>query len=112
MVITNLQANSAEQSGTKIEALLYRLAGPLLAQDVTMGVLPQLYGSTAKDAKGGTFYGPRTFNLRGYPAQKEPNKAVYDRAARQRFWDISEELTGVRYGFSGRSMASTPSQNG
>ena len=58
LVYTNLQANSVEQSGTGMEALLYRIIGPFMAQDVSMGVLPMLYGMTAKDAKGGAFYGP------------------------------------------------------
>jgi NAD(P)-dependent dehydrogenase (short-subunit alcohol dehydrogenase family) len=97
IVIGNLQANSVEQSGTGIEAMLYRIAQPLVAQDITMGVLPMLYGMTAPAAKGGVFYGPRTFNLRGYPAEKKANKAAYDAAALKRFWDVSEELTGVHF---------------
>ncbi|MGB1285315.1 MAG: oxidoreductase [Aggregatilineales bacterium] len=98
LVITNLQENSVEQSGTHgLEGLLYRIAGPLMAQDISMGILPMLYGATAQDAKGGVFYGPRTFNMRGYPAEKNPNDEALDVAARKRFWDISVELTGVSY---------------
>lgn len=99
VVITNLQANSVEQSGTGFEAFMYRLLTPFMMQDISMGILPQLYGSTATDAKGGVFYGPRTFNLRGYPAEKKANKEADDAAALKRFWDISEELTGVTYDF-------------
>ena len=80
-----------------MEAMLYRMAQPLIAQDITMGVLPMLYGMTAPEATGGVFYGPRTFNLRGYPAEKKANKTAYDAAALKRFWDVSEELTGVHY---------------
>ncbi len=97
LVIGNLQANSVEQSGTNLEGWLYRFAQPFMAQDISMGVLPMLYGMTAQEAKGGVFYGPRTFNLRGYPAEKKANKAADDAAALKRFWDVSEELTGVRY---------------
>lgn len=99
LVIGNLQANSVEQSGTSLEGLLYRVIQPILAQDIEMGILPMLYGMTAEDAQGGVFYGPRTFNLRGYPAEKKPNKAAFDAAALKRFWDISEQLTGVTYNF-------------
>lgn len=105
LVLTNLQANSVEQSDTKMEALLYRFIEPILAQDITMGVLPMLYGATAEDAKGGVFYGPRTFNLRGYPAEKKANKAAYDAQALQRFWEVSEQLTGVTYDVLDRVMA-------
>lgn len=97
LVMTNLQANSVEQSGTGVEAFLYRILEPVLAQDISMGVLPMLYGATALDAHGGVFYGPQTLNLRGYPAEKKANKEAYDAAALRRFWEVSEELTGIRY---------------
>ena len=106
LVMGNLQANSVERSGTGVEGFLYRVAGPLMAQDVSMGVLPQLYGAAAKEAKGGAFYGPRTLNLKGYPAEKKANKDAYDADARKRFWEVSEALTGVRYDFS-RQAADT-----
>jgi len=102
LVMGNLQANSVEESGTGMEAILYRLAGPLMAQDITMGVLPMLYGMTAEDAKGGVFYGPRTFNLRGYPAEKKANDEAYDAKKLSRFWDVSEQLTGITYNFDVR----------
>ena len=97
LVLGNLQANSVEQSGTKMEAWLYRFSELFMAQDITMGVLPQLFGCTAVGAKGGAFYGPKTFNLRGYPAEQKANKAAYDAAALKRFWEVSEKLTGVTY---------------
>lgn len=97
-VIGNLQENSLEQSGAPlVERLFYSIARPLFAQDVSMGVLPQLYASTAPEAKGGVFYGPGTFRIRGYPAEQKVNDAVDDRALGERFWRRSEELTGVSY---------------
>ncbi|MBX2999563.1 MAG: SDR family oxidoreductase [Caldilineaceae bacterium] len=99
IVIGNLQANSVQQSGTGFEGILYRVIEPILAQDITMGVLPMLYGMTAEDAKGGVFYGPRTFNIRGYPAEKQANKAAYNAEALKRFWEVSEQLTGVKFNF-------------
>lgn len=97
LVLGHLQANSVEQSGTKLEAWLYRLSQFFLAQDIRMGVLPMLYGCTAPEAKGGVFYGPRILNMRGYPAEKKANKAAYDSAALKRFWEVSEQLTGVTF---------------
>lgn len=97
LVLTNLQTNSVQQSGANFEAFLYRTLGFFITQDVSMGVLPMLYGATAPEAKGGAFYGPRTLNLRGHPAEKRANKKAYDAAARKRFWDISEALTGVSF---------------
>jgi NAD(P)-dependent dehydrogenase (short-subunit alcohol dehydrogenase family) len=97
LVIGNLQENSVEQSGTRIEAWAYSFSKLFLAQDIEMGVLPMLYGMTAEDAKGGVFYGPKILNLRGYPKEQKANDAAYDGDALKRFWAVSEELTGVHY---------------
>lgn len=98
LVMGNLQSNSLQQSGTPLsERILYGVIGPLIGQDVSMGVLPQLYATTAPDAKGGVFYGPQTFRARGYPAEQRCNAALDDADLLKRFWKISEELTGVHY---------------
>lgn len=100
LVMTNLQTNSLQQSGAPLtERILYSLIGPLIGQDISMGILPQLYASTAPEAKGGVFYGPKTFRVRGYPVEQPCNDALDDAALRQRFWDVSEELTGIQYAF-------------
>ena len=98
--MTNLQENSLTQSGKPFfERLLYGILSPLLAQDIEMGVLPQLYASTAPEARGGAFYGPKKHRLRGYPAEQRCNDILEDQAALSRLWDMSEELTGVKYSF-------------
>ncbi len=97
-VMTNLQSNSMAESGTPLgERIFYGLLAPVMAQDVSMGVLPQLYGSTAPEAKGGVFYGPKNFRIRGYPAEQKCNDALKDADLLKRFWAASEELTGVHY---------------
>ena len=98
LVIGNLQANSMAQSGTQgSESFLYRIAGTIMAQDISMGVLSMLYGMTSPEAEGGKLYGPRYFYHRGYPAETRANRAAYDDEALRRFWEVSEELTGVKY---------------
>ncbi len=98
LVMGNLQEKSLQQSDTPImERLLYGIVGPLLGQDVSIGALPQLYAATAPAAKGGVFYGPKTFRLRGYPAEQKVNDAVNDRSLLKEFWARSEALTGVSY---------------
>jgi len=98
IVYTNLQANSLEKSGNSlVERVLYRVIEPLMVQDISMGILPMLYGMTDPDAKSGVFYGPNTFNMRGYPAEKKSNKEAYDAAILNRFWEVSEQLTGITY---------------
>ena len=98
LVMTNLQTNSLEQSDAPLgERILYGIFGRLLAQDISMGVLPQLYAAVAAEAKGGVFYGPKTMRLRGYPAEQKCNDALDDGAILKRFWEQSEQLTGVNY---------------
>ncbi len=100
LVMTNLQENSLQQSDAPLsERILYRLIGPLIGQDISMGVLSQLHAATAPAAKGGVFYGPKTFRVRGYPTEQPCNDALNDAALRQRFWEVSEELTGIQYKF-------------
>lgn len=98
LVVGNLQANSLAQSGNPLmERLIYPFFKLLIAQDISIGVLSQLYASTAADAKGGVFYGPKTFRVRGYPAEQKCNDALGDATLLMRFWTASEELTGIRY---------------
>lgn len=97
-VMTNLQANSMEKSGNPLfERILIPVAFYFIGQPVEMGVLPQLHASTAHSAKGGVFYGPKKMRVKGYPAEQHSNNAVNDAAALKRFWELSEELTGISY---------------
>ncbi len=98
LVMTNLQENSLQQSNAPLgERMLYAIFGRFMAHDIEMGVLPQLKASTAPDAKGGVFYGPKTMRMRGYPAEQKVNNAVNDADLLKRFWEKSEELTGISY---------------
>lgn len=99
LVIGNLQANSVEQSGTRIEAVLYQLSKLFLARDISKGIEPMLYAMTAEEAQSGVLYGPKYIHHLGPVAETKANEAAYDAEARQRFWEISEALTGVTYEF-------------
>lgn len=69
-----------------------------LAQDVTMGTLPTLRAVIDSEAKPGDFFGPSKFlEMHGYPVMVESNKRSHDKEAAHRLWELSEELTGVRY---------------
>lgn len=50
------------------------------------------------DVSGGEYYGPGGFmEMRGGPERQRSSERSYDRGAARRLWDVSEELTGVRY---------------
>ncbi len=99
LVIGNLQANSVQQSGTWIEGWMYRFSRLFLARDISLGVQPMLYAMTAADARGGVLYGPRYIHHLGPVAETRANKSAYDADALQRFWEVSEALTGVKFDF-------------
>ena len=76
--------------------------GPLLvglfAQSDAQGALPTLYAATSPDIHGGRFYGPHGFReMRGYPVEVRSEPQAYDEVMAARLWEVSEQLTGVRY---------------
>ena len=78
-----------------------RLRGALwfLFQPVAQGALPTLFAATALEAMGGCYYGPdRLGETRGHPAVARTPPAALDQGAAARLWDVSEQLTGVRFG--------------
>jgi NAD(P)-dependent dehydrogenase (short-subunit alcohol dehydrogenase family) len=78
------------------------LGNRLLAQSAEMGALPTLYAATVPDLPGGTFVGPGgRKQQRGYPTVVTAASQAYDEEAWRRLWQVSEELTGVRFEFSG-----------
>ncbi len=78
-----------------------------LFQPAAQGALPTLYAATAPQATPGAYYGPDKLNeTRGYPAlAKIPNQAR-DSAVAARLWEVSEQLTGVRFVPTGNTAAS------
>ncbi len=102
LVIGNLQANSMEQSGTWYEGIAYQFTRLFLARDISKGVQPMLFAMTSPDAKGSALYGPQYIHHLGPVAEVKANDAAYDAEKLKRFWEISEELTGITYNFAAR----------
>ncbi|WP_248962048.1 oxidoreductase [Sphaerisporangium perillae] len=91
---TNLQSSGP----TGLLNLLMKVGNRLAAQDVRMGVLPQLYAATDPDAATGQFIGPDGRNeSRGYPTLVVPIEAAKNPETARRLWTLSEQLTGVRF---------------
>lgn len=78
-----------------VDAVLKFGAG-LFGQNAAMGALPQLYAATAPDVQGAEYFGPRR-GVRGYPARQTPTRYAQDDGIAARLWEVSEQLTGVRY---------------
>ena len=56
------------------------------------------YAATMPDLPGGAFVGPDgLLEQRGHPKLVSARRAARDEAVARRLWEVSEQLTGVRY---------------
>jgi NAD(P)-dependent dehydrogenase (short-subunit alcohol dehydrogenase family) len=77
---------------------LIHLFFQFMAQSAAMGALPGIRAAVDPEVKGGQYYGPDGPRERsGYPVLVESNPASHNLADAQRLWQVSEELTGVKY---------------
>ena len=82
------------------ERVIMAITNRLIAQSADKGALPTLYAATMPALPGGTFVGPDGFmEGRGHPKVVRASSAAYDADAARRLWEVSEELTGVRFDF-------------
>ncbi|MDX6673721.1 MAG: hypothetical protein QOH11_1139 [Solirubrobacteraceae bacterium] len=90
---TNLQFHS----GRRVLDIVSIVGNRLLAQDADGGALPTLYAAVA-DIPGDSFAGPGGFmEQRGAAKLVERSDAATDVDVARRLWDVSEDLTGVRF---------------
>jgi NAD(P)-dependent dehydrogenase (short-subunit alcohol dehydrogenase family) len=95
---TNLQGVGPRMSGSKLMERVTELENALFSQTAEMGALPTLYGATANGVKGGRYFGPDgPFAMHGYPKQVSFVRAAKNPQTARRLWEVSEELTGVRF---------------
>lgn len=84
-------------SGKKANPIL-RFLQNRLSQPVEMGALPTLYAATEPSLQGGEYIGPDHKNKRsGYPKIDWIIDELDDRQVSIKLWQVSEELTGIRY---------------
>ncbi|MFJ3875853.1 oxidoreductase [Streptomyces sp. NPDC090077] len=90
---TSLQGRTAGAG----QRLMMAVANRLVAQPDSMGALPSLYAAT-QSLPGDSYTGPDgRGELRGHPAPARRSEHALDDARARRLWNLSEELTGVRF---------------
>ncbi|MWA15661.1 oxidoreductase [Streptomyces sp. BA2] len=91
------------QMGTPIglwRVVLGRIGNPLFAQRPAEGALPQLYAATEPEVESGQFIGPGGMaELRGAPTRVRLAPVAADAETGRRLWELSEQLTDVRFAF-------------
>jgi NAD(P)-dependent dehydrogenase (short-subunit alcohol dehydrogenase family) len=92
---TNLQSAAAPT----FDRLVMVVTNKLLAQSAEMGALPILYAATSPGAASGMYIGPDGLaEQRGYPRPVGMSTAARDPELAARLWQVSEQLTGVKFG--------------
>jgi NAD(P)-dependent dehydrogenase (short-subunit alcohol dehydrogenase family) len=82
----------------RVDELLMLVPNKVIAQSDEMGALPTLYAATESGIEGGTYVGPDGFGeQRGHPTTVAPSAAAGDEETARRLWEVSEEMTGVRF---------------
>jgi NAD(P)-dependent dehydrogenase (short-subunit alcohol dehydrogenase family) len=83
---------------TLIKKLNAKLLLPLIGHSAAAGALPTLFAATSPDAKPAGYYGPKgIYELKGPVAPAFVAPKAKDIAVARRLWDVSEELSGVRW---------------
>jgi len=90
---TNLQS----RTGSALQNGVMALGNRIFAQSAEMGALPTLYAAT-QDLPGDSYVGPDgPGEQRGHPTLVGRSGAARDAETARRLWELSEELTGVRF---------------
>ncbi|MGI8769997.1 MAG: oxidoreductase [Acidobacteriaceae bacterium] len=92
---TNIVSNGM---GASIAARVTAALFPLVAQSDDRGSWPILYAATSPAAQAGRYYGPDgLMEIKGSPVEVQPRPHARDETVAERLWQISQDLTGVRY---------------
>jgi hypothetical protein len=69
-----------------------------MLQSSAMGALPSIRAAVDPEVSGGQYFGPDGPDERkGYPVVVQSSAASHNEADARRLWEVSEQLTGVRY---------------
>lgn len=100
---TNLQGKSSN----RLLNLLASIGNRTIAQDEEGGAAPTIYAAVA-EIPGDSYAGPGgLMEMRGRPKLVDRSDAAKDTAVARRLWDVSEQLTGVRFPLAAASKEVT-----
>jgi len=93
---TDLIPNGPGTGGPKGMAM--KALGSFMSQSAAAGALPTLFAAASADAKPAGYYGPNGFyELKGAVAPAQVFPQAKDQAVAKKLWDVSEQLTGVKW---------------
>jgi len=78
------------------------------AMDISKGTLPGLRAAIEAGLKGGEFFGPDgLFELWGNAVEVTPNALSKDEEIAKKLWEVSEQLTGVKFEFNKKASSAS-----
>src|SRR5271155_5228343 len=93
---TDLIPNGPGTAGLKGKAM--KLLGSFMSHSAAAGAVPTLFAATSSDAEPMGYYGPNGFyELKGPVAPAKVFPQAKDEAVARRLWEVSEQLTGVKW---------------
>jgi NAD(P)-dependent dehydrogenase (short-subunit alcohol dehydrogenase family) len=96
---TNLGFAGPAMEKSALGKWVMQLGNATFAQSAEHGARPQIYAATMPGVEGGDYWGPDGFRqLWGLPKKVGSRRETRDAALGARLWELSENLTGVRYG--------------
>jgi len=79
-------------------SILWQFLNLFFAISPKKGAAPTLFAATESEAKEHAYWGPiGLIEMRGWPGKAKINKKANDQDVAKRLWQVSEELTGVKY---------------
>lgn len=95
---TDLQMLGPRLEGSKLAEKAMAIGNKYFAQPAQMGALPIAYAASMPDVLCGEYFGPSGFlEFKGFPKRAEMTKRALNTADSERLWDLSLELTGVKF---------------
>ena len=77
---------------------LFGFLNQFFAMKQDQGALPTLRAAFDENAKSGDYFGPDGWQeWKGYPVKVDTNKLAKDTSVAKKLWDVSEELTKVKF---------------
>jgi len=86
------------KSGSSATNFVMRRLTPVLTRTGVQGCESQVRAMVDPNAIGREYYGPK-YQMFGAPVKVTPSRRARNMDDARRLWEISEELTGVRYNF-------------
>ena len=86
------------KTGTSATNFVMRRVAPVMTRTGVQGCESQVRAMVDPNAKGREYYGPK-YQMFGAPVKVTPSKRARNMNDARRLWELSEELTGVKYSF-------------